>query len=221
MKRALTLLGLALLVTGCAVGPDDPQGDQEIGAEDVGEATQALCTDVTVSGSGASNYYVGSLPAGVYPAMVDGASPTSTYGSTACSTRFVVDASAVAGSNLTVYARYNDTMPTTQSACNATGVVATAYGYVPSCNPITHVCTGKWEAILGYDGNAEQTAYGAWKANPLLPSGGVCQATNGGWSPWLSWDVSSTKKYSTVRVAAAAFGWIFPKKVEAMVARAP
>ncbi|WP_437735504.1 hypothetical protein [Sorangium sp. So ce1335] len=222
MQRELVLLAhcalLASLVpaaAGCAAGAEELGASP--GDEDIAEASLAACTDPASSLGGSNNFYSTPIGAGS-PGTVYSSSPTTTYGSAACSTAYVFEVTGLAGSYPHIYAIYDDVLPTSQSECEISGVTATAYGWVPPhCNGWT-CYIGRWEQLADPYGDTTPTDYGHWVPDAGHPNGGYCTTAKGGAAPWVVFEPNTTK-YSTVRVAGSAFTFFLKKKVMGMVAR--
>ncbi len=126
----LCVLALPVALLGCA-GADEPQDD----LENVGEAESALCTDALTESP--SVYQTDPLIVGDVSGNVTFQSSSSTYGSVACSGRFVTEATSTNGSyTLKAYATYKGSTNVTTSAgaCTSSSprIDAIFYGWNPS-----------------------------------------------------------------------------------------
>lgn len=191
LTKLIPFLALPLFAVAC--DPAQPQdGDELTGAEDVASAVSALCTD-----SGAANVS-GQLILGDVGGTVTGTSPTQTYGTAACSGRYVVEATQTNGKpNISASVTWADA-GLSQSICASGTVSMLVYGFSPISN--------SWVQL-----GSEVIAHGSMVPAPFggAPS---CQVGTG---------VNVSSSYTKVRVAAKAYlSTVFgpaPKKVTATI----
>jgi hypothetical protein len=178
MKRSflsfVSPLALTCALTACGGEPTPEElAAEALAAEELGTASSALCTD-----AGAENYS-GFLNMGDVGGEVSATSPTATYGSLACSGRYVVEATNTQQPNLAASASWGDS-GLSQLACPNGRVSAVMYGYK----------NGTWYQLH----RGELIGYGVWTQSPF-GGGGYCDVSVG---------MSIDNTYSKVRVAAKA-----------------
>lgn len=191
IAKLLPCLVLPILTVAC--DPAQPQeGDElNLGTEEVAAAVSALCTD-----NGATNVSE-PLILGEVGDTVTGTSPSQTYGTAACSGRFVVEARETYGKpNISASVIYADAI--SSSSCASGTVSMLVYGFSPVSN--------SWVQL-----SAEAIAHGTMVPSPFggAPS---CQVAVG---------LSVPSNFTKLRVAAKAylstpFGPA-PKKVTATI----
>ncbi len=171
---ALCLLALPIGLVACA-GGEESQDD----AENIGEAAAALnCSDVAI-GVISNPLIMGDVGGDVSSTSLD-----TSYGTTGCLERYVVEATSTNGKpNLSAEANYVSLLPSTSLACTSSTLrLATVmYGYTTS--------TGVWTVI------SVPTAAPVWNASPFGGSG-YCS---------LSAAKSVSNTYSKVRVASKGY----------------
>lgn len=143
VRAAWVLCGVSALCAGCAAPVDSADG----AGEDVGEAASAFCIEGGIAD------VVGQMPDPTYYKYSSfwATSPTNTYGSAACSGRWVVDVTKLVTFNQPPYARaFGDTTGLTNNVmCEAATVDMVVYYY-------SGAAPGLW-VPLGY-----YTANGHW-----------------------------------------------------------
>jgi hypothetical protein len=177
-KKTLTLSSLLTVSVALATGCGEPQeeGMEDLNQEPTAQTASALCTD-----GGAANHSA-QLILGDVGGSVYSLSPSASYGTLACTGRYVVEATGTQGKpNLAAQAMLEDT-GLSQATCGAGRVAALFYGL----NPVTNT----WVQIGG-----EIIAAGQWVPSPF-GSGGTCQVA-------AVKAIPST--HSKVRVAAKAY----------------
>lgn len=189
-RKALTLTSLFTLSLSLSVAAaEQPEEIDEAMPE---AADSDLCSDAGVAN------FSGQLILGDVGGTVHSTSPSATYGTSACASRYVVDATGTKGKpNLSAVAEFQDT-GLGASSCSSGKVAALFYGF--------NAATNTWVQL-----GAEVIASGAWVPSPF-GSGGSCQVAAAKTIP---------NTYSQVRVAAKAyiptsFGPV-PKKVSATI----
>ena len=181
--RGLVVLGVMVLTPACAL-------DDGVDDIDTGTTTFALCTD-----SGVPNYS-SYLHLGDVGGSVLATSPTTTYGSSLCIGRFVVEATSTAGKpNLQAHAEWENPV-LSQATCHSGSASMFVYGFDGA----------SWVQLGG-----EHTGTGVWYLSPF-GSGGYCS---------VSADIGVPATYQKVRVAAKAtrqtiFGAI-PQRVTGVI----
>jgi hypothetical protein len=171
---ALCMVALPVALLGCAGAVDSQDG-----SENIGEAAAALtCADVT------TGVYSAALIMGDVGGSVFQTSPNTSYGTTGCVGRYVVEATSTNGKpNLSAQADFPGSLPATSAACTSSTLrVATVmYGYTAS--------TGVWDTI------SVPTASPVWNAG-IFGGPGYCSLSAGK-------VVANT--YSKVRVASKVY----------------
>jgi hypothetical protein len=189
---SLVTLSLSLSVAAASEQPEALDEAMPEAAEQMPDLTNDLCSDAGVAN------FTGQLILGDVGGTVHSTSPSATYGSSACASRYVVDATGTKGKpNLSAAAEFADT-GLGQANCGNGRVAALFFGF--------NSATNTWVQL-----GAEVVASGVWVPSPF-GSGGSCQVA-------AAKPISNA--YSQVRVAAKAyipsvFGPI-PKKVSATI----
>lgn len=191
MIKLIPCLALPLFAVACDPAPA-MEGEEPIpGAEETASAVSALCTD-----TGAANVSA-PLVMGDVGGSVTATSPGQTYGTAACSGRFVVEATQTAGKpNLLASATYAEGLSSTLCASGTVSLLV--YGFSPISN--------SWVQL-----GSEVIAHGTMVPSPF---GGPasCEVGSG---------ISVPSSYTKVRVAAKAYlSTVFgpaPKKVTATI----
>jgi hypothetical protein len=176
--KALTLSSLLTLSLSLSVAAaaEPPDAMDETGIEAEDDFAADLCSDAGVAN------HTGQLTMGDVGGTVHSTSPSASYGTSACTSRYVVDATGTKGKpNLSAAAEFADT-GLGQSNCSAGRVAALFYGF--------NSATNSWVQIGG-----EVIASGQWVPSPF-GSGGSCQVA-------AAKAIANT--YSAVRVAAKAY----------------
>lgn len=181
---SLMTLSLSLSVAAASEQPED----LDEAMPEAAEQSTDLCSDAGVAN------FSGQLILGDVGGTVHSTSPSATYGTTACASRYVVDATGTKGKpNLSAVAEFADT-GLGQSNCINGKVAALFFGFSSATNT--------WAQI-----GPEVITSGMWVPSPF-GSGGSCQ---------VAAPKAIPNTFSQVRVAAKAyipsvFGPI-PKKV--------
>ncbi len=188
---AMTSLGL----TGC--GAEGDPADEAAAADEIGVLEEALCTDAAATNA--------SLPMNISNgAETASTSPTSTYGTSACTGHYVVEVTNTLGRNITPFATWGEALPGTEQACPFALLEAEAWGWVPSKKIGSYWTLPYWKYL------GKQTAGGH------MVGGGI-------FTPWCAIGTGFAQivnsPYSKIRVsakaAALAVFFTVPKKVKA------
>lgn len=175
-RKILTLSSLLTLSLSLSVAAASEQPEELDEAMPEAADSADLCSDAGVAN------FTGQLILGDVGGTVHSTSPSATYGTSACASRYVVDATGTKGKpNLSAVAEFADT-GLGQSNCSSGKVAALFYGF--------NSATNTWVQL-----GAEVIASGAWVPSPF-GSGGSCQVA-------AAKAISNT--YSQVRVAAKAY----------------
>jgi hypothetical protein len=156
-------------IAGCGAPGGDTGDDLADDGDNVAEAEAALCSDPVV----ASSYFNMATAVSAQGAAMS-------YGTAACPGRYVVDFNNTAGKNVSLYAKWGDTAPTS-TTCAASSVTARVYGHVP--NGLEH--PGYWTPIA-----ADVTLWGTW--------------TQTGCALFSNLQGVTASPYDSLRVAASA-----------------
>lgn len=186
MKRSflsfVSPLALTCALTACGGEPTPEElAAEALAAETLGTASSALCTD-----AGAADYS-GFLSMGDVGGEVSSTSPSATYGTAACSGRYVVEATNTQQPNLSASASWGDS-GLSETACPNGRVSAYVYGYK----------NGTWYSLH----RGELIGYGVWTPGPF--GGAYCDVSVG---------LSIDNTYSKIRVAAKASYGFTAKRV--------
>lgn len=177
-RKTLTVSSLLAVSLALGAGCGEPleEGKEDIAQEPTAQAASALCTD-----NGAANHSA-QLILGDVGGSVYSVSPNANYGSAACASRYVVEATGTQGKpNLAAEALFADT-GLSQAGCSNGRVTASFFGW--------STATSAWVQL-----GREITAQGEWVPSPF-GSGGTCQ---------VAAVMAIPNTYGKVRVAAKAF----------------
>lgn len=185
---SLLTLSLSLSVAAASEQPED----LDEAMPEAAEQTTDLCSDAGVAN------FTGQLILGDVGGTVHSTSPSATYGTSACASRYVADATGTKGKpNLSAVAEFADS-GLGQSNCGSGKVSALFFGF--------NIATNTWVQI-----GPEVIASGVWVPSPF-GSGGSCQVAAAKAIP---------NTFSQVRVAAKAFiptvFGVIPKKVSGTI----
>ena len=184
-KSALlsTLFVLPLFTVAC--GQPEEFAAEDLPEDAIASTQSSLCTDSGVP------YLSAALHLGDVGGSVGATSPSASYGSSACSGRFVIEATTTAGKP-NLMASATNPLGISQSSCSLGTVSMLVYGYNGTA----------WSQIGG-----EHTAKGVWTPSPF-GGPGSCQIGVG---------IAVPNTFQKVRVAAKAAQGAVTGKVSAVV----